>query len=163
MLWSNRKDHAVEFDTAVARVQAEDSEEEVSYSFTINEVDEKGNVVNSVECHAYAPEDGNIMMLMADLVSRRAGIAQQIAGLVDFITDVLDEESRDYIVRRLMDRTDPFGITDLRGIVDYLMEEWSGRPTKQPSDYLPSRKVGGQKSTPRTRKSTSSVSRRTAS
>jgi len=153
----------VEFDTAVARVAAEDAEEEVSYPFTIVERDENNKVIRKVECHAYQPEDGNILMLMADVMSRRSGLAQQVAGFVDFLTDVLDKPSKDYVVGRLMDRTDPFGIEDIQNIASYLMEQWSGRPTQQPSDFLPSQKTGGQRSTRRTSKSTSSASRRTAS
>ncbi|HEY5419337.1 MAG TPA: hypothetical protein VIL10_01265 [Marmoricola sp.] len=153
----------MEFDTAVARARVED-EEEVAYPFTIVERDpDTDAVLDKVVCHAYHPGDGQVIVLIADTMGRRSSTSDKIAGIIDFFTDVLDDESKEYIVRRLMDRRDPFGLADVEPIVFYLVEEWGGRPTKQPSDFSRSQKVAGQKSTPRTRKSTSSASRRTAS
>ena len=154
----------MEFDTAVARVQAEGETEETPFSFTIVERDpDTDAVLNRVECHAYQPAEGQILVMIADVMGRRSSMTDKVAGIIDFFTDVLDDESKDYIVGRLLDRHDPFGVADIQPIVNYLVEEWGGRPTVQPTDYLPSRKPGGQSSTRRTSKSTSSGSRRTAS
>lgn len=154
----------MEFDTAVARVAAEDEVEEAPYAFTIVERDpDTDAIINRVECHAYRPEEGQFVVMVTDVMGRRATLADKIAGTVDFCTEILDEPSKDYVVRRLLDRRDPFGLAELQPIIDWLIGEWGGRPTKQPSDFARSRKSGGQSSTPRTRKSTSSGSRRTAS
>jgi hypothetical protein len=152
----------VEFNTAVARVGARD--EAQVHTFTIIERDpDTEEIVNKVECHAYDPTEGQVIMMITEVMGRRANIADKIAGFIDFFTDVLDEESKDYVIHRLLDPNDTFGIEDVQPIVFWLMEEFGGRPTRQPSDYLPSRKAGGQRSTQRTSKSTSSRSRSTAS
>lgn len=155
----------MEFDTAVRRSQVEVDEDEV-IEFTIVEVDEDEDgeeIRRKVKCRAYKPAEGQVMLLVADMMSRRSDLGSQMAALVDFLTDVLDDESKTYVVNRLMDRDDPFGITELEPIVEYLVEAWGGRPTKQPSDFSPSRKRTGQRSTARTTKSTSPRSRSTAS
>jgi hypothetical protein len=154
----------VEFDTAVARVESENDDERASTMFTVVERDpDTDEVLDRVECRAYLPEEGQLVILMADVKGRRAHTEDKIAGMVDFVFDLLDAESKDYLTERLLDIKDPFGFAQVADIATGLIEEWSGRPTQQPSDYLPSRKTGGRKSTPRTSKSTSSGSRRTAS
>lgn len=157
---------ALEFDTAVARVRDENDtpEDKPSVMFTVNERDpDTDEILDRVECHAYYPGEGQILVLMTDVMGRRAGTAEKLAGIIDFFTDVLDPESKDYIVKRLLDPEDPFGLEEIQPIVFGLVEEWGGRPTKLPSDYASSRKTGGQKSTPRTSKRTSSGSRTTGS
>lgn len=79
-----------------------------------------------------------------------------------------DDESRRYFYARLMDRNDPFDIDSPGGVNDImegLLEEWSGRPTKRPSDYRRPQSATGARSTAttRARASTSSASRRAAS
>lgn len=153
----------MEFDTAVASLTREDEE---VYPFTVVEIgeDEDGNEVRrKVECRALQPEEGQLLVFMADGMGRNSGLPEKTAAMVNFLVDNLDEESKAYIVGRLMDRSDPFGAEQIKDIVFWLIEEWGGRPTKQPSDFAPSRKTGGQSSTRRTTKSTSSASRRTAS
>lgn len=156
----------MEFDTAVARVLAEGEEPEAkeSLTFTIVERDpDTDEVIDRVECTAYKPNEGQIVILMADVMGRRATLVDKVAGTIDFFTDILDEPSKEYIVGRLLDPDDPLGLTELQPIINHIVEEWGGRPTKQPTDYSPSRKVAGRSSTPRTSKSTSSRSRSTVS
>lgn len=156
---------ALEFDTAVARVKDENEQDEREpIEFTIVERDpDTEEVLDRVVCHAYPPGDGQVIVLVTDVMGRRSNTMQKLAGIIDFFVDVLDEESRDYITKRLLDPEDPFGLEEIEGVVWGLVEEWGGRPTKQPSDFAPSRKKGGQRSTPRTSKSTSSRSRSTGS
>lgn len=154
-----------EFETAVARASAENEEQETGHSFGIVEIgeDEEGNETREViPCTAYYPGDGALVMLMADTMGR-ADIGMKLAGIINFLADCLDDESKDYITGRLLDRHDPFGLEEITPIVWWLVEVFGGRPTKQPSDYAPSRKTGGQSSTRRTSKSTSSRSRSTVS
>lgn len=155
----------MEFDTAVARVRADDEPaEEAPYEFTIVERDpETDAVLDKVVCHAYQPAEGQWIVMITDVIGRQANFGHKIAGIIDFFTEVLDEPSKEYIVSRLLDRHDPFGVAEIEPIVFWMMEEWSGRPTKSPTDFAPSRKTGGRSSTRPTSKSTSSASRRTAS
>lgn len=152
-----------EFETAAAAVAAENAEDEEVFPFQISEWDDEENLIQKVTCNAYKPSEGQFIMLMADTQSRGRTTEQKLAAIVDFVVEVMDPESHTYIVNRLMDRHDPFGLADIQPIVEWLIEEWGGRPTKRPSDFARSRKNGGPKSTPRTRKSTSSASAQTAS
>lgn len=155
-----------EFETAVAVARAEDSPEEATIEFVVVEIgeDEEGEETRErIMCHAYHPGEGEVIMLISDAMGRRSSVPEKVAAIIDFLVNVLDDESTDYIVGRLLDRRDPFGISEIEPIVFGLIEEMGGRPTKQPSDFARSRKNGGQKSTQRTRKSASSASARTAS
>lgn len=158
-----------EFETAAAVVAAEAAGDEVVFDFQIKEFgpdpDDPDNevLVKTVVCHAFQPSEGQFMMLMADTQARSRSMGERLAAIIDFVIEVMDDESQAYITGRLMDRHDAFGLADIEPIAEWLIEEWGGRPTKQPSDFAPSRKTGGQRSTPRTRKSTSSASARTAS
>lgn len=130
-----------EFITAVEAVEAED--EDLGTPF----------MVDGVECRAYAPSDGQLAMLVVS-ISKRSSQHEKIAGIINFFDSTLDEESREYITDRLLDRTDPFGVVQVEEIIEFLIEEWTGRPTKSPSGSTRSQRPGGQKSTRRTPVST---------
>lgn len=85
-----------------------------------------------------------------------------------FFAMMEEEETLPYFRNRLMDRKDTFDLDGDGGMFDIfaeLVKEWSGRPTKQPSDYQPPRRATGRASTATTRAkgSTSSTSRSRAS
>jgi len=105
---------------------------------------------------AYYPGDGQFAVLMA-MTDSRTTMQEQIAGVLNFFDSVLDEHTQIVIRRRLLDRTDPFDVFKVQDILMWLVSEWSGRPTKQPADYLPSQRSGGRKSTRRTPVSSSST------
>lgn len=157
---------ALEFETAAKRKLAEGEvvDRGPATLFKIAEYEDgEDTPVQVVECEAYYPGEAAIVLLMSDATSRRNTNAVKAAALIDFFFSCLSDETNDYIYRRFMDQDDPLGVVDLREIVFGLIEEWGGRPTKQPSDYAPSRKVSGQSSTRRTSPSTSSRSRSTGS
>lgn len=103
-------------------------------------------VVDGVECRAFQPKDGQLAVLMAT-TGRHSSTQEQIAGLINFFVAVLDKPSHTYIVNRLLDYNDPFGIAEVQGIMEWMMEEWTGRPTQWPSGSTPSPPSGGPKST----------------
>lgn len=147
-----------EFDTAVQ--EAYDETEGLAddgSTFKINERAKDGTLVRSVECTYYRPTPEQVAMLMSSL-GRHTSHQTQLAGAIDFFVAVLDEDSHAYIVDRLMNRNDPFGLEDVEPIIMEMVEEWTGRPTQPPSGSTQSRSNGGRKSTPRTTKSTSSGS-----
>jgi hypothetical protein len=158
---------ALEFETAVARRQAEvDTEKDrgAATVFKVAEYDaETEELVRVVECNAYNPGTDAIIMLYADATGRRQATHSKVVGVIDFFFDCLDDEANDYLYKRLVDLDDPLGVEEISEWTLALIEEWGGRPTKQPSDFARSRKPGGQSSTRRTSKSTSSRSRSTAS
>lgn len=93
------------------------------------------------------PSDGQFAIALAGS-SDLATTASQAATQINFFFSLLaKEEDSTYLRRRLFNRDDPFGIDMVADIITYLMEEWSARPTKQPSDYLPSQSSGGTRST----------------
>jgi hypothetical protein len=106
-----------EFITAADRVTAGDEPEPIEFS------------LDGVLCTAYYPKDGQVAVLMAS-GGRHTTDAEQVAGIINFFVGVLDDESHSYIVGRLLDRTDPFGLAEVQNIIEFLMESWSGRPTK---------------------------------
>jgi len=113
--------------------------------------------IDGHDLKAYRPTDGQLAMLMASL-GRHTGTTTKIAGVIDFFVEVMDSESHQYVVGRLLSREDPLGIPEVQEVCEWLIEEWSGRPTPAPSVSTPSRENGGPKSKPRTTKSTSSKS-----
>jgi hypothetical protein len=78
---------------------------------------------------AHRPGDGQLAVLMA-MTSRHSKDVEQIAGIINFFVDVLDDHDHHYIVDRLMDRKDPFGVEEVTAILEYMVEEWTARPTK---------------------------------
>lgn len=118
--------------------------------------------IDKREIKAYRPTAAQYAIAMSAL-GRRNNTGQKLAAIIDFFVEVLDEESQIYVENRLLDRTDPFGLDDVDAILEWMIEEWSARPTEQPSDSGQSPGSGGQKSTRRTTKSTSSRSRSTVS
>lgn len=113
--------------------------------------------VDGRELTCYPPSEGQLAVLMAS-IGRHSALAQQIAGIINFFVEVMDEPSHAYLVGRLLDRTDPFGLEEVTEIMDWMIEEWTGRPTQSPSVSTRSRQSGGQRSTRRTSASTSSAS-----
>lgn len=136
-----------EFDVAVASV--EQSEEDWT-EFAINERDAEGEIVRVVKCRAQKPAPGQAMYVMAAM-GRGSNSSDKIAGVINLLGDICDDKTREYIERRLLDRYDrQFEFEQVIGIIEGLLEEWGGFPTRQPSDYAPSQKPGGRKSTRRT-------------
>lgn len=138
-----------EFVTAARRIEDEDADEK-GYPFKIDGVD----------CIAYPPEPGQLAVLLAS-TSRHSSQQDQIAGMINFFVQVLDQPTHTWVVGRLLDRKDPFGLEQVQDIMEWLIAEWSGRPTESPSVSTGSQKTDGPRSTPPTSALTSSVSQPT--
>lgn len=110
-----------EFITAVAE-EIEAGEEDKGITFKIDDR----------EMVAYRPQDGQVAFLMAR-IGRHSNSQEKLAGIIDFFVEVLGKSDKDYIVNRLLSRDDPFGFTQVTEIMEFLMEEWGGRPTKSSS------------------------------
>lgn len=125
-----------EFTTAVEKSE---QEEEAELEFA----------VDGVLCHGYFPGEGQLAYLLAS-TGRHSSAQEQIAGLINFFVAVLDDESHQYVVNRLLDRRDEFGIDQVQKIMEWMVGEWSGRPTKSPSVSTSSPPNTGQSSTEKT-------------
>jgi len=127
-----------EFTTAINEAEKKD-DDEADLEFKVD-----GELVR-----AYKPSDGQLAFLMAS-TGRHSSPEEQIAGIINFFVATLDDESHTFIVNKLLNRRDPFGIEQVQNIMEWMIEEWSGRPTKSPSGSTRSRQSGGRKSTEQT-------------
>lgn len=73
--------------------------------------------------------------------------SEKIASQINFFFSMLDEKDEVYFKQRLFNREDPFDIDNVAEIIDYLMEEWSARPTKLSSVSSDSPPSAGKRST----------------
>jgi hypothetical protein len=94
---------------------------------------------------AYRPTEGQMAMLMAAL-GRHTTEATKVAGAIDFFVAIMDQESYNYLADRLMSRDDPIEIEEVSDIVQWIIEEWAGRPMLSPSASTPSPNSDGQNS-----------------
>jgi hypothetical protein len=123
-----------EFTTAAKEATGE-SEDPVVFS-----IDEK-------TLRAYRPTEGQLAMLMMSL-ARHNSEATKIAGAIDFFVSIMDQESYTYLADRLQSRDNPIALEEITNVVQWLIEEWAGRPTPSPSASTPSPNSDGQNSTP---------------
>lgn len=126
-----------EFVTAVQK--AEETPDEADLHFSID----------GFEMRAYKPTEGQFALLMMAM-GRHVSNTEQFAGVIDFFIQVLDEPSQRYVIDRMMSRTDIIPIEQIVQIMEWMIEEWGGRPFQRASGSTPSPKKGGQKSTRRT-------------
>ena len=101
----------------------------------------------------YQPSDGQLAIMLN--MGGRDMSPQQAGTFIQLWFAMMDEPTVRYFQTRLMDRDDKgFDLETEGGVFDIfegLVEEWSARPTKQPSDFQPSRRATGPKSTGTTR------------
>lgn len=115
----------------------------------------------------YKPSSGQAAIMMT--MGGREMDVQAAGTFIQLFLELMDTDTRRYFSSRLLNRDDPFSNLKAEGglfdIWETLMEEWSARPTKQPSDFQQSRRATGRSSTAssRAKGSTSSRSRSTAS
>src|SRR6187399_1152863 len=108
-----------EFITAAAEAAGEDDD--------VIEVPLDGAVYR-----AYKPTDGQFAFVMATS-GKFASDEEQAAGQINFFISLFEEEDQQILARRLLDRKDPFGMEMVGQIMEGLIEEWSGRPTRASS------------------------------
>lgn len=114
----------------------------------VDENDDEGILftVDDYQFKAFRPTDGQIAVLM----SAQTGYASdstKVAAIINFFVGVLDTEAHQVLVTRLLDRDDPFDLEQVNAILEWLLEEWTGRPTKPSTGSTPSRRNGGRRST----------------
>lgn len=117
------------------------TEDTVSFLLKRNPEDE------GTEIRAYRPEESQYVLFLAAVGMGSSGM-DGVAGVVNFLLSVLDPASKSHVTSRLLDRDDPFGMEDLQEIMEYLVGEWSGRPTESPIDSSASPLTDGPRSTP---------------
>jgi hypothetical protein len=126
-----------EFVTAAEK--SEETEEEADLHFVLDEQ----------ELRAYKPTEGQFALLMMAM-GKYATNTDQISAVMDFFIKVMDEPSQRYIIERMGSRDNVIPIATIVDIMEWMIEEWGGRPFQNPSASTSSRRSGGRKSTPRT-------------
>jgi hypothetical protein len=116
---------------------------------------DEGNALNldGRELHYFKPTDGQVAVYLAS-TGRHSSTDDKVAAVVNFFLGMFEEGDAAYLSDRLLDRTDPFGTPKIAEIVNVMIEDWSGRPTKPPTGSSGSRRTGGRKSTEPTLTST---------
>lgn len=118
---------------------------------------------SDAQLYAYPPTEGQLALIMGTLAG--GSLVDRAASVLDIFWSLLDEDTEVELRRRLRDRNDPFTIQDVLNIMDWVIEEVTGRPTKSSSDSTPSPPTNGRRSTGSARPAASTRSRspRTAS
>lgn len=124
-----------EFVSAIEESEVDETEEEKFVPFK----------VDGKELHAYAPHEGQLLFMMANL-GRGQNNESRLAAMVNIMLSSLRDEDRDYLESRLLerDRKKRLDPKVIEGVFEFLVEEWFGTPTKQPSDSAPSLPSDGQ-------------------
>lgn len=82
---------------------------------------------------AYPPKASQFALFMATQAKNRDP-ADRMAGLVDFLDGLMEDEDQERLRGRLLDRKDPLEFGIVEDIVEMLMEEWTERPTSAASE-----------------------------
>ena len=123
-----------EFHTAVKATLDQETEREGKVTF----------LHDGTEVTFYFPTTAQFAAAMSVSSDRDVNV------MIGFIFEMMDEDTKRYFRRRLLDSFDPFdleGEGSLMEVYEALTEEWSARPTKSPSDFSSSQKPDGRKST----------------
>jgi hypothetical protein len=126
-----------EFVTALEKSQEEGDEADLHFK------------IDGYELRAYKPTEGQFALLVMAM-GRHTTEMDQFAGIIDFFIQVLDENSQRYVIDRMMSRTDIIPMGQIVEIMEWMIEEWGGRPFQKPSASTSSPGKGGRKSTHRT-------------
>lgn len=117
---------------------------------------------NGTEVKFYRPNDAQQAMMLA--MGGRSMSLKAAGTFIHLFIELGDDDTQRYFQDIMLDATSGFDLKEEGGLFDiweYLTEQWSGKASKQPSDYQPPRRKTGRSSTGSTRAkaSTSSASR----
>lgn len=124
-----------EFVTAVEAAENDDEEGWVDFK------------VDGYQCRARRPSPGQVAYLSSTM-HKHAPLHQKIAGSINFCFAVMDEDSASYLSEKLLSQSDAFELPQVQDIIEFLLEEWSGRPTERSSDSSSTAATTGSNSTP---------------
>lgn len=119
---------------------------------------------DDTELFALKPTESDVA-LVAGAMSQYAEDGEKIVAILDLFWSLMDEATARHLRRRMRNRKDSFGPGDILNIMEWIVEETTGRPTKPSSVSTPSRPRTGDRltATSRPKASTRSRSRQTDS
>lgn len=124
----------LQFETAA---QAEVNGENKSDTFMLDR-----DTPNELEVTYTEPGTGQVALVMA-LTEERQDNQRKTSGIIEFFFSVIDEDSRKVLQARLWDANDAFDFDMVQEIVQSLLAEWSGRPTKRSLGSTPQPATSG--------------------
>jgi len=78
------------------------------------------------------PKNSQMAYIMAAQASGRTD-ADRVAAMLDFLEATLVEPGRERLRTRMLDSDDPLDLDVVEQIIEWAMQEWSGRPPTSPS------------------------------
>jgi hypothetical protein len=132
---------------------------------SLGEVDEESKITfmhDGREITFFEPSTGQ-QAIMLSMGGRNMDL-RSLGTFIQLFFEMADNETARHLQSRLLDRDDPFDVSGDGGIFsifEAITEEWSARPTREPSESRSSRRATGRASTAssRAKASTSSPSR----
>lgn len=125
--------------------------ERPAVEFTLDWVDEEGEVVKSTTFHSTMPSDENLFLLAAMAGDEDASAAEEAAGIMSLFKQSLPEAEYKELRSRLRDPEDDVTLEVLQEVIPWLMEEWTAFPTQPASASSASPASTGARSTGRVR------------
>lgn len=113
---------------------------------------------SDVQLYALMPTESDIA-LVAGAMSQYAEDAEKAVAVLDLFWSLMDLETARHLRRRMRDRKDPFGVPDVMNVLEWVVEEATGRPTKPSSGSTASQPSTGARSTASSQRKTSTRSR----
>ena len=112
----------------------------------------------------YRPTTGQTALMMSAF-SGDSSVADGTHALLNFYRNITEDDGYAAIKGMLENPNIPDSLEQLMDLTEAVIEEFTGNPTKQPTDYLPSRQTGGRNLTATRRRpgQTPSRSRRVGS
>lgn len=119
---------------------------------------------DDTQLYALMPTESDVA-LAAGALSQYAEDGEKVVAVLDLFWSLMTEDTARHLRRRLRDRKDRFGVPDIMNVLEWIIEERTGRPTKPSSGSTASPPSTGARSTANSRPkaSTRSRSRQTAS
>lgn len=93
---------------------------------------------------------GEVFTLMA-AVSDTATLAESISTSINVLYELMEDNDRRWLRRRLFDKNDPMGPEQVAEYITALVEEWSALPTESPDGSSESPPPSGEPSTAKRR------------
>lgn len=119
---------------------------------------------DDTQLYALLPTEADVA-LAASAMSAYAEDGEKVVAILDLFWSLMEDATARHLRRRLRDRKDKFGVPDIMNVLEWIIEERTGRPTKPSSGSTASPPTTGARSTANSRPkaSTRSRSRQTAS
>jgi hypothetical protein len=137
-----------EFALALEREISDDEEELLPFKMAGDET----------QLYAMMPTESDVA-LVAGAMSQYAEDGEKVVAIFDLFWSLMDDATGRHLRRRLRNRSDPFGIPDVMNVLEWIVEERTGRPTKPSSGSTASQPSTGARSTANSRPKASTRSR----